>query len=549
MNKPAIAVIFLFFLRVTFAAPSPFGEAPAPVSISLRISPEEPSQMWSHTLSPNYTATVGLNVSPSGTAHGVEYRLKADPVFTTSSSDQNALWTGSATGNSATYQITNTAHDAATATASVSATWTPIGGAGGGGDDGETPFDISRSIDASVQLLDSYVEWDFTSPMESADGQSLIVWSASFYDDNNWPINVSGAEVTSTELAPADAAWDVQTTSFGTPTVIGTAKSFEGSTGKLKVTYNDGSPETDTATRELAFVKVTFRPLSNKAMTDLLPTPIDIIVEPESFTNRLSFSFTAKPTASGQPQNALGTTTLEFSRRGAASDQWQINKTIWYGVPGRLCSSYTNPYEITLHVRGLNDIKDTYYVSLPPELDEAEAIMDIGPFESVCIIEQAVPESGVPDWYRCKVTISEFYKRAVPWVPDVDSQYTGMIWAEENYHVAQMEGSVPIGEGGWPDMYTKKGIYFWLGWVGEGERYFYGNTPMAAEKAADRALRDAFQIECAISSKFLEDESGSGRRGLSEKVAKEIAGFREAYTLECTYPGIQIGFDVHPAYR
>lgn len=207
---------------------------------------------------------------------------------------------------------------------------------------------------------------------------------------------------------------------------------------------------------------------------------------------------------------------------------------VW-NPPDLLCWDKAAPFELTLFVTCPHG-KCSYgpieaLVTLPVSLDYAEIDMtnpDTAPFKFI-----GPQKSGtIPNWYWMWVYISKEWKRNIQVVIGAHlSQYRGKIRIEENFHAKQFAGAVSFEEGGCRDLFTSKGIRFAMGAAeGRGPFVFGGSTPDEAELSARRVVWEAFDTEIEESTRLI-----NLRRCLMEKVAKERAAYREAYTLCCTY--------------
>jgi hypothetical protein len=225
----------------------------------LEIRPSAPTSSWpesgdSNELAPNYTATISVTVVESEEVGGVNYTLSSGPDATTGSSDPNVVWTESGT----TFSITNTAADTASATMTLTCIWSPERGDGGG--EGPGPEDIHGQADADVQLLDSVVDWVIEKNWRQADADNELEFEVIVTDDNGFGIeNWTLSELTPVDSNPEDPNWifTAQASSGPAWMLSATVKSGTPSTGKIKISYDDGSEEEVISDEQIGFLPTT----------------------------------------------------------------------------------------------------------------------------------------------------------------------------------------------------------------------------------------------------------------------------------------------------
>jgi hypothetical protein len=228
--------------------------------------------------------------------------------------------------------------------------------------------------------------------------------------------------------------------------------------------------------------------------------------------------------------------------------QWTAVPT-WYGSgPNGLCYGYGAPFRITAYVACPHctcyDTKDVV-VTLPHFNDEMLPSYTFGN------LVQYLPPEYMPSigLYRAGILVGDFTKQGQVNQGDHISQYRDKIRIEENFHHNQWlwpdgtEGSEQREKGGCGDLYTGTGLRYWLGYVGSAPLYFYGNTAAEAEEAALAAVEAAFTSELDASQTLFDQ-----RECHRELKAKQQAGFREAYTLACTYSCSLFPNPNHPAW-
>ena len=250
------------------------GGATAATNLSgqLQLSPSHPNDQWppagsapqAGDLSPNYTATISVNITSSGSANGINYTERSGSYKAQGMCpDPRAIWVGTAqSGNSTsgtnTFHITNTAPNDVNASLSATCVWVPNGGGGGKGGGGSSPPNITGNGNAAVKLLKSVVVWNIQNTLQCADGQSTLSWSAAFYDEDyrTIKVNVNSVKPDPNTLSPSSATWNVQISSGSqgsVSTASGTVASNDGSVAKLQILYNDGASETNTSSTKLTF--------------------------------------------------------------------------------------------------------------------------------------------------------------------------------------------------------------------------------------------------------------------------------------------------------
>jgi hypothetical protein len=160
--------------------------------------------------------------------------------------------------------------------------------------------------------------------------------------------------------------------------------------------------------------------------------------------------------------------------------------------------------------------------------------------EAGCITTYEDPSKK--NTYCAKITLPKngFWKPD-PYAKSQDtSQYAAKIAQEEEYHAKQFRGEVPPVDGGYGDLYSNKGVQFYLDRAGGNVLSGY-TTANKAWAAAINRLHEAKQQVSTESERIAID-----RRPYHEKKAKEAVGFKEAYSYQYAYPNFWSKWGANP---
>jgi len=300
--------------------------------------------------------------------------------------------------------------------------------------------------------------------------------------------------------------------------------------------------------------KVEIEFVQNGEFADYEEAPFQIIVSPGQPSD-YTMEFSSEPVLSGSAQNIEGTDLVAEDLGGGAG---RIVKCLWFGdTQDTICYTFTAKYEIdaTYSYKGVSDLKlaekQTIDVVLPPEYADAEASISTANNSTAAENAEANPGGSGSTAYRCELKYKDYNKSPSVNVPDIPSQYYDLIVDEEEFHADQLTGEVGYSDGGMGDLWTLKGLKFWLGHDDEqGPYYSYGSTASSAKLFAEADIFLAVTTEREESSSMKSD-----RNCYSEKKAKLHSGIKEAYILSCAYPWCSEPllppgpFDLHPAYQ
>jgi len=258
----------------------------------------------------------------------------------------------------------------------------------------------------------------------------------------------------------------------------------------------------------------------------------------------LSFMFTSHPVEENTI-NKMGTG-ISFAQTSEPL-VWKTSKIFWYGVlPDRCCwDKSTSPYRFELTMNGCcKDSKD-FSVDWPGDFDDSISY-DCRKMSQVHNPEEIHTSDG--SYYRCLIEFLDFRKTASR-VGNPTNQYADEIIKEENYHVKQFLGLVPLEDGGQGDCFTAKGIRWHLGIPENVSFYVTGSTPDDALAKAQNLLAKGESEEYFTSTVVWSRDLYA----FVEIKAKEVAGYNAAFKYHCTYEpeyGLasqQINH-AHPAY-
>ena len=227
--------------------------AAADISATLKeIKPSAPTASWpdsgqSNKLSPNYTATITAPVLGTEVINGVTWTLKSGPTPNNTCGDPNVLWSGSGT----TFSITNTSADATTANMKLTCVWSSDANPSGGKGKGKGNKDKSGKANATLQLLESVVDWEFDRRSQLADDLEQIDFTVTITDSNGF----TSDKWISPEFTVANPGCTI-TNSGGHGTVSAIAVSKSALKSKVTIKYDDGSPEERTSSEKIMFFKI-----------------------------------------------------------------------------------------------------------------------------------------------------------------------------------------------------------------------------------------------------------------------------------------------------
>lgn len=270
-------------------------------------------------------------------------------------------------------------------------------------------------------------------------------------------------------------------------------------------------------------------------------------------------SFEATPVETGELVNDGYGTEITFTRSGASV--WKTSKVYWYGVlPDRDCYTYRHPYAITLKVDGQEALTRKLAVHWPERRATATFY---GPLTNSTRPGPAIHYNATSEgfWY-CTIIFEEFDKSlglitSEPSEPGElftwSGQYADKVLEEEEFHMKQFRGEVPLEQGGQGDCYTVKGLKYFIAQqaktnanIATSTWIVKGGTAEKAEKNCEQVIKEAMKNEMAVSRQIMASDSG-----FRELKAKEHVGYNAGLRYHCTYlqkHGASPKNHTHPAY-
>ena len=286
-------------------------------------------------------------------------------------------------------------------------------------------------------------------------------------------------------------------------------------------------------------------PLSG-ALTDNQRATVSLRLSGISSLRGHSASMSVRPEQAAGVVNKMGTSVSVAA--DVSSLEWRTTKVYWYGVnPGGCCYYRRFNYVFDLTVDGVRCASRKYDVGWPDESPRMEYALPNG--NAACSIMPAEYDVERGRW-RAKVVFGEFPTKqgTVLGCPTSD-QYSVETQREEEFHMMQWEGTVPVEQGGSGDCFTVHGLrWFAVTSFGleEGD-YAYGVTAGGAVAAACQILR------ASIAAEVTESQRVDGeRRNFKEYHAKAYAGYNAAWKYHCCYQegDVEVPTNViHSAYR
>ncbi|MCA1809705.1 MAG: hypothetical protein LC725_09700 [Lentisphaerae bacterium] len=281
---------------------------------------------------------------------------------------------------------------------------------------------------------------------------------------------------------------------------------------------------------------------SGMILTDNREATVTISIEGVSDPSALSFQLAANPVETGNLINNGGTS-ISFTPTDNPL-MWRTSKLYWYGkLPDNCCWSNRYEYNFALTVNGSHTVSNRYAMDWP---DEDPKMNGTVKWPSTTVINEPELVPGFTNYYRCLIEFGDFPKQTQIIGIPTTCQYATEIANEEEYHALQWMGEVGVEQGGQGDCFTAKGLKWWIGWVGEGPWYTYGNTP-------EEALADAIiRVSTGQDEEWNKSEEIIlADHGFVELKAKEYVNYNAAFKYHCTYEPIYGPNPTnhhHPAY-
>ena len=270
-------------------------------------------------------------------------------------------------------------------------------------------------------------------------------------------------------------------------------------------------------------------------------------------------SFEATPVETGELVNDGYGTEITFTRSGASV--WKTSKVYWYGVlPDRDCYTYRHLYAITLKVDGQEALTRKLAVHWPERRATATFY---GPLTNSTRPGPAIHYNATSGgfWY-CTIIFEEFDKSLGLITSDPSEpgelftwsgQYADKVLEEEEFHMKQFRGEVPLEQGGQGDCYTVRGLKYFIAQqaktnanIATSTWIVKGGTAEKAEKNCEQVIKEAMKNEMAVSRQIMASDSG-----FRELKAKEHVGYNAGLRYHCTYlqkHGASPKNHTHPAY-
>ena len=305
-------------------------------------------------------------------------------------------------------------------------------------------------------------------------------------------------------------------------------------------------------------------PMPHK-LIDSRPATVTVRSMPEDFDpDRAGISFESRPVESGILVNDGHGTSVSFTRTGPRT--WRTSPFYWYGVlPDRDCHTYRFEYAISMVVNG--EVRRT--LTRRVEWPESKAyVRRLGPSSNATRPgEVRHHQSDTEDYWYCDIVFEPFVKDntvcSIYTLPEMEpgrdvfnwtGQYADKIRQEEEFHVLQYRGLVPVGQGGFPDCYTIAGIkYFIAQQAATDPNIDVGNWRVTALTQSDALSSAQKVVDQAIAEEIrVSREIVIMNRAYAEKKAKEHVGYNAAFRWHCTYQHVYPYEPVrtlHPAFR
>ena len=231
------------------------------------------------------------------------------------------------------------------------------------------------------------------------------------------------------------------------------------------------------------------------------------------------------------PQNEVNNTWMTLVTFGDPL-RWRIPCPYWYGGsptndPPACCYTNVAKYSISLNPDGCGLHTNVVSVYLPnTDLDSRmDALPRLVRTATFTVLRQENLTTNEVSFIRTWFKVTDYGMPAVGAVVNATSQYAEKIKKEEQVHMRQFMREKGYG---FEDMYSIADALRYVK-VDSGSQYFDARNQKEVENKIE-SIENSIVDEKNISEMYW-----SYNRGYSEREAKRIAGYREAYLYYCTY--------------
>lgn len=267
---------------------------------------------------------------------------------------------------------------------------------------------------------------------------------------------------------------------------------------------------------------------------DAIEHDIEVSIDGDGEGNDFQFTFYSEPVTNDETVYNKNGTEVTFTEDGDPL-KWKTSKINWFGLESGKCRKDVSEYKISLQVMDTQNsntgclIEKTFRVTWGTS-DEPECIPSVSSSSKSTISTPIVDPDNSSQW-RCELTLAGFTKTGTVVNLPTTGQYKDDIKKEEDYHEKQFEGAVALDQGGTGDLWTAKGLEYFLQKKSYSTKYYYSTISAAdAKKKAQDALAEVAELENTESWRIFTED-----RGFIELKAKEHVGWTEGISMECTY--------------
>jgi len=234
---------------------------------------------------------------------------------------------------------------------------------------------------------------------------------------------------------------------------------------------------------------------------------------------------------------------------------WDTSTIYWYGVVIPLariecCRHFLHGYEFKAELDANCVASKCFTVYMPD--DSSKMTSNISEMDqkksnnSKASDPVQVQINGTTKW-KCVIQLADFEKKGDVFIdPKADHHCKEKVEIEENHHLGQWQGTVPLSEGGQGDSGTAEGLRLWLKllnpnpnnaninllmWDGD-EPYMLASSSEMARQQAKSALNRALERERKVIKEIYVKDGP-----FMELTAKKKAGFKAAFKYHCTKEG------------
>lgn len=301
------------------------------------------------------------------------------------------------------------------------------------------------------------------------------------------------------------------------------------------------------------------------SLMDSRAASVSVRTEPPNVDlSKLNLSLSCSPVEQGELVNDGHGTDVSFEQIKVG--EWRTSTIYWYGVKsGKDCYTDWNAYRFVLH-NGEAVLYECKCVVMFPQITARASWTSPASNATTCGIPRYV-QSDSENYWCCDILFEEFEKdpgsielfnintgKRFPF--EWTWQYADKIRSEELFHLKQLRGEVPFGQGGFADCWTIKGIKYFVSMQAAKVSYIdttnwivKGATALEAFGRAESVVNEAILQERLTSSYIMSLSSNELYRELT---AKEHIGYNAAFRYHCTYAKRPGGANPerirHPAY-